>query len=175
MSNTIQLTQPTHQFLSGKHNASFATFQLPQLQKINAGSINFTQQSSVGVSATSGVCVTSGTTFSVFSSNAVVASLSSIQKIPSVYFIALDHIDIGEKILSFNQSIFARVTNNENGFVCQNEELGIITMAVDLENCIKDFKDEILFVLNEYGKEEDSKLTSDAKELKRKILAYVRQ
>ena len=171
----MQLIQPTHQFLSGKPNATLSTFQLPQLQEINAGSVNVTQQSSVGEYVTSGLYIASGATFSAFSSNAVMASFVPIQKIPSVYFIALDHIDVGGKILSFNQSIFARVSNNENGFVCQNEELGIITMAVDLENCIKDFKDEILFVLNEYGKEDDSKLTSDAKELKRKILAYVKQ
>src|SRR5208283_2889468 len=167
MSNTLQLIQPAHQFLSGKPNDTLSTFQLPQLQKINAGSVNVTQ-SSVGEYITSGISVTAGTVFSAFSCNAGVAPFNPIQKIPSVYFIVLDHIDVGNKILSFNQSIFARVSNNANGFVCKNDELGIITMAVDLENCIKDFKDEILFVLNEYGKEEDSKLTSDAKELKRK-------
>jgi hypothetical protein len=44
-----------------------------------------------------------------------------------------------------------------------------------LEDCIKDFKDEVTFVYNEYGKEDDNRLTSDAKELKRRILSHVRE
>jgi len=58
-------------------------------------------------------------------------------------------------------------------YFCQNEDLDIVSMSAKLEDCVKNFEDEILFVWNEYGKEDDSKLTNDAKELKRKILQYV--
>lgn len=159
MSVSPQLIQPAHQVLSGKPNASIPMLQLP----------HGNMQPSLGV------YVSSVSNFWVCSSNLSVTSPNPIQRIPSVYYVALDHIDAGDKILSFTQSIFAKVSYNENGYVCQNEELGIVTMAVNLENCLKDFKDEVLFVWNEYGKEDDSKLTSDAKDLKRKILTYVRQ
>jgi len=46
-------------------------------------------------------------------------------------------------------------------------------MSPTLESCIEEFKEEILFVWNEYGKEEDRRLTADAKALKEKILKHV--
>ena len=43
-------------------------------------------------------------------------------------------------------------------------------MSPQLEECVNDFEEEIILIWNEYGKEDSSKLTSDAKDLKAKIL-----
>jgi len=94
-------------------------------------------------------------------------------KSPSIYHITLERIDADGKILRFVQPITANVTYQEGVYFCQNEDLDIVSMSAKLEDCVKNFEDEILFVWNEYGKEDDSKLTNDAKELKRKILQYV--
>ena len=91
------------------------------------------------------------------------------------YFIALDHVTTGDKILSFAEPIIANVSFRDNVYSCQNEGLGIVAISPKLEECIKDFEDEILFIWNEYGKEDNAKLTSDAKELKGRILRHIKQ
>ena len=87
----------------------------------------------------------------------------------------LDHIDISGKILLFAEPIIADISFDDNMYSCKNEDLGIISMSSNLEDCIKDFKDEVLFIWNEYGKEENGRLTSDAKELKRRILSHLKK
>lgn len=92
---------------------------------------------------------------------------------PPIYYVTLDRIDADGKTLRFVEPITANVVYQDSVYFCQNEDLGIVSMSAKLEDCIKDFKDEILFVWNEYGKEDDSRLTNDAKELKRRILQYI--
>lgn len=92
---------------------------------------------------------------------------------PPIYYVTLDRIDANGKTLRFVEPITANVAYQDRVYFCQNEDLGIVSMSAKLEDCIKDFKDEILFVWNEYGKEDDSRLTNDAKELKRRILQYI--
>lgn len=87
----------------------------------------------------------------------------------------LDHIDIDGGILLFAEPIIANISFDGNVYSCRNEDLGIISMSANLEDCIKDFKDEVAFIWNEYGREEDSRLTSDAKELKRRVLSHLRK
>jgi AbrB family looped-hinge helix DNA binding protein len=93
----------------------------------------------------------------------------------AAYFIALDHVLAEDSTLSFIQPIIANVSLTNNIYSCQNSELGIVAMSPKLEECVKDFEKEILFIWNEYGKEDSSKLTNDAKELKAKILRYIKQ
>lgn len=85
----------------------------------------------------------------------------------------LDHIDANHQILAFVKPIIANISFNNDVFTCKSEELQIISASPTLDECTNDFKDEVLFIYNEYGKEEDSKLTEGAKRLKRKILEYV--
>ncbi|MCW4024700.1 MAG: AbrB/MazE/SpoVT family DNA-binding domain-containing protein [Candidatus Bathyarchaeota archaeon] len=103
--------------------------------------------------------------------------LTTLRKkdVNAAYFIALDHVTAGDKILSFAEPIVANVSFRGNVYSCQNEELGIVAVSPKLEECIKDFEDEIIFIWNEYGKEDDAQLTSDAKELKRRILRFIKQ
>jgi AbrB family looped-hinge helix DNA binding protein len=93
----------------------------------------------------------------------------------AAYFIALDHVTTGDEMLSLAEPIIAKVSLRDSVYFCQNEELGIVAISPKLEECIKDFEDEIVFIWNEYGKEDNAKLTSDAKELKIRILRYVKQ
>ena len=55
----------------------------------------------------------------------------------------------------------------------ENKDLDIISMSTDYKECLRDFHEEIFFVWEEYGKEDDDKLTNDAKELKSKILRHI--
>lgn len=93
----------------------------------------------------------------------------------AVYFIALDHVSTGDKMLSFTEPIIANVSFNDNVYSCKNEELGIVSISPKLEECIQDFEEEILCIWKEYGEEDNSKLTNDALELKEKILRYIKR
>jgi AbrB family looped-hinge helix DNA binding protein len=92
----------------------------------------------------------------------------------AAYFIALDHANTGDKMLTFTEPIIANVSFKDNVYYCKNEELCIIAISPKLEECIQDFEDEIFFIWNEYGKENNAKLTNDAKELKERILRHIK-
>jgi hypothetical protein len=92
-----------------------------------------------------------------------------------LYFVVIDHIDVDGNTLRFMEPITAKVTYRDNMYYCQNEDLGITSMSTRWEGCVKDFQDEILFIWNEYGKEDEGRLTDDAKELKRRILTHIKK
>ena len=85
----------------------------------------------------------------------------------------IDHIDVDHKTLAFAKPIVGNISLDNGIYICKSEELDIISASPDVNDCTNDFKEEVLFIYNEYGKEDDSKLTEGAKELKRKILEYV--
>ncbi len=91
----------------------------------------------------------------------------------AVYYLVLDRIDTDSGKLRLVEPIAASVTYQDSAYFCQNEELGIASLSPKLDECIKEFQDEVLFVWNEYGKESDDKLTDGAKELKRRIRQFV--
>jgi hypothetical protein len=93
----------------------------------------------------------------------------------TIFSITLYHIDVNGTSLSFVEPIIANVSFDGNVYSCQNQDLGILAISTTLDDCVEDFKEEVLFVWNEYGKETDSRLTDDAKELKRRILSHVNQ
>jgi hypothetical protein len=64
------------------------------------------------------------------------------------------------------------VAFRDGEYFCQNENLSIITVLPTLKLCVKEFKEELLFVLDEYGKKRDDGLTVDAGALKEKILKH---
>lgn len=94
-------------------------------------------------------------------------------RLPPIYCIGVDSINHGKGKYCFSQPIIAIVGYNNNLYSMENKDLGIITMDTDYGKCLQDFRDELLFVLNAYGKEKDDNLTSDAKELKKRILQYL--
>lgn len=93
----------------------------------------------------------------------------------AAYFIALDHVVAEDKTISLVEPIFIHVSFNDGLYSCKNQDLGVVTISPKLEECVKEFENEIIFILNEYGKEDDAHLTSDAKELKKAILKHVKQ
>lgn len=92
-----------------------------------------------------------------------------------LYFVVIDHIDVNGDTLRFMAPITAKVTYRDNMYYCQNEDLGITSISSRWEGCVKDFQDEILFIWNEYGKEDEDRLTKDAKDLKRRILTHIKK
>jgi len=91
----------------------------------------------------------------------------------AVYLLVLDRIITGSEKLSLVEPIAASVTYQDNAYFCQNEDLRIFSTSAKLEDCMRDFEEEVVFLFNEYGKEDDDRLTKDARELKRRILQYI--
>ena len=91
----------------------------------------------------------------------------------AVYYLVLDHIATGSEKLRLAEPIAASVAYQDNVYFCQNEDLRIFSTSARLEDCIRKFEEEVVFVFNEYGKEDDDRLTKDARELKRRILQYI--
>ena len=85
----------------------------------------------------------------------------------------LDHITIDGKSVRLIKPIAVNARFQDSMYFCQNEDLGIASISSRLEECIKDFREKVLFVWNEYGKASDDILTDGAKELKRRIQQYV--
>ncbi len=88
--------------------------------------------------------------------------------------ISIPNIIYDNKKLHLTTPIMASINFQSNMFTIENKELDIIAMSTDYNKCLEDFYDEVFFVWEEYGKANDDILTDDAKELKRKILQYVR-
>ena len=93
--------------------------------------------------------------------------------LPPIYCIGIESIKHSKGMLCFLQPIIAIVGYSDNLYCMENKDLGIITMSIDYKQCLQDFKDEFLFILKAYGEEKDNNLTTDAKELKKRILRYL--
>lgn len=78
-----------------------------------------------------------------------------------------------EKRLLLRKPIEVTPDFRDGMWIMENKDFDIISMSTDYEECLRDFHDEVFFVYEEYGQEDDDKLTNGAKELKRKILQYV--
>lgn len=85
----------------------------------------------------------------------------------------LYHIISGKKGLSLMKPIEYTIDFRDGIWTMENKDLGIISISNGYKECFSDFNDEVFFIYEEYGQEEDDKLTKDAKELKRKILQHI--
>jgi len=87
--------------------------------------------------------------------------------------IFIDSLPLRGKQLELLKPILGVVRFSDNLCSVENEELGVFTVNEDLNECLREFKRDISFVLSEYGEEPEDNLTDDAKQLKRRILDYV--
>jgi hypothetical protein len=95
--------------------------------------------------------------------------------LPPIYCIGINKIDHRKGKYRFTQPIIAIVGYQDGLYSMENKELDIITMSRDYNQCFQDFKDEVLFILKEYGEEDNNNLTSDARKLKTGILRYLKK
>lgn len=65
------------------------------------------------------------------------------------------------------------VSKKRGLFVMTNKELHLIATGKTYDECLAEIEGEFIFVYHEYGLENDSRLSKDGQELKRKVLAYV--
>ena len=90
---------------------------------------------------------------------------------PTCVFI--DSIPLRGTQVELSRPIVGVVRLRDNYCSVENEELGLFTVKKDLSECLREFKQDISFLLSEYGEESEDALTEDARQLKRKILEYV--
>ena len=78
------------------------------------------------------------------------------------------------KAMDVGEPLTVSLGDRDGIWTMESEELGIIAMGADYEDCLKDFNDEFLFVWDAYGSADKAALTAGARELKRKIGSIVK-
>jgi len=76
--------------------------------------------------------------------------------------------------LVLSESLVISVDYEDDSWIMKNDELGIVAMNRDYDETVNEFNDEFAFVWKQYGSAPDNKLTDDAKQLKNKIVHYVK-
>lgn len=79
----------------------------------------------------------------------------------------------GRKRLLLRKPIEVTPDFRDGIWTMENKDFDIISMSPDYTECLRDFNEEVFFVWEAYGQEDDDKLTKGAQELKRKILRYI--
>jgi hypothetical protein len=103
------------------------------------------------------------------------ATAEGLEYLATLYrCINIGSIVFRDRQLDLARPIPALVSVQDDRYVIENNELGIFTVNQNFEEGLREFKEDISFILSEYGDERDEVLTSDARELKRKILTYAR-
>jgi hypothetical protein len=182
MSDTLQLTKIAPQLWEPKHDQV-----IPELQSLPKG-IQSISKADVAIEPLPFAFATQ-TLYAILSALQVKEINTTIGMFPTsvptkaeldkgillspLYFVAVDHINVDGNTLRLMEPITANVTYQDSMYFCQNEDLGIVSMSAKLEDCVRSFQEEVVFLFNEYGKEDDDRLTKDARELKRKILHYI--
>jgi hypothetical protein len=99
--------------------------------------------------------------------------LTIARRLPPIYYVGINCLKEDEKEYNLTKPIFAVVCYQNGLYSMENKDLTIITMSADYDQCLNDFKDEVLFIIEEYATKDDGKLANDAKELKRRINQYI--
>jgi hypothetical protein len=85
----------------------------------------------------------------------------------------IQRISSGGSELPLAQPLRIAIDFRDGNWIMENQELGIISISADYDQCLEDFNSEFLFLSREYGGADDSSLTLDAKALKSKVLEYI--
>ena len=95
--------------------------------------------------------------------------------LPPIYCVSVIELLGRDERVCFSRPVIAIVGYQNGLYSMENKDLDIIVVSNDYRQCFQDFKDELRFILKEYGQEDSANLTSDAKELKRIILSYLKK
>jgi hypothetical protein len=108
-----------------------------------------------------------------FDSAGNVREITSVDRIEPFRELTLLRVFSGEDELVLRQSVSVGIDYAEDRWVASNDDIGIVAMEVDYDDCLRSFQDEFFFAWREYGRADDSTLTEGARELKRALLSLV--
>ncbi|MDG6222327.1 MAG: hypothetical protein QCH99_03595 [Candidatus Bathyarchaeota archaeon] len=110
---------------------------------------------------------------SVLSSSASLDYSKEYTKSPRC--IHINRINLGNRPIELARDIPALVKLNKEGYLFENNELGIFTVNRNFDQGLEEFKEDISFLITEYGEATEADLTQDARQLRQRILTYVRR
>ncbi len=108
-----------------------------------------------------------------FDADGNVREIAEVSQIKPFSHLELLRIFSNAEELQLSQPLVVAVDYRDNMWVMENEELAVSSIAIEYEECLRDFNSAVLMVWKEYAKADNKELTKDAIELKRKILQYV--
>lgn len=75
--------------------------------------------------------------------------------------------------LNLKKPLKVEVSKKRGLFVMTNKELHLIATGKTYDECLAEIQGEFIFVHQEYGLADASRLSKDAQELKREVLGFV--
>ena len=108
-----------------------------------------------------------------FDSAGNIREIESVDRIEPFRELTLQRLFSGEEEMVLKEPVTVSIDYSENQWIASNDDLGIVAMDPDYDNCLKEFQDEFFFAWREYGKADDSLLTVGARDLKRTLRTLV--
>lgn len=106
----------------------------------------------------------------------VAKSLDDLQS--AVYHITtlnLQKLSWKDKEIQLLSPLTLKIYYQDDLWVMENENLGIICAERDYNRCLEDVQEEFFFLWEKYGKADVKKLTEGARKLKNKILKLIEE
>lgn len=110
-----------------------------------------------------------------FDAEGNVEELTDVRRINRFTEITLERVLSKDREFVLSEPLIVSIDYKDDAWLMRNDDLGIVAMAPDYDDCLKDFGDEFALIWREYGNASDDELTKDARELKQKILIYVKK
>jgi hypothetical protein len=109
-----------------------------------------------------------------FDSAGNVRQMTSVDRIEPFRELTLQRLLRGDDELVLRIPVAISIDFRDSMWVSENEDLGIVCVSEDYDECLQNFQDEFFFAWKEYGSADDSTLTVGARDLKRALTHLVR-
>jgi hypothetical protein len=108
-----------------------------------------------------------------FDSAGNVREITAVDRFEPFRELTLQRLFKGDTELVLRQPVSVAIDYNDDLWIAENDDLGIVAANEDYDVCLQDFQDEFFFAWEEYGRAEDSQLTVGARNLKRSLTELV--
>lgn len=108
-----------------------------------------------------------------FDSAGNIREIATVDRIEPFRGLSLQRLFTGEEELVLRQPVAVSIDYRDDQWVAENDELGILAIDEDYDDCLRSFQDEFFFAWREYGNADDASLTVGARDLKRALRALV--
>ena len=102
-----------------------------------------------------------------------IKEIASVDRIEPFRSLTIQRLFSGEEELVLRNPVSVAIDYREDQWVAENEELGILAMDEDYDDCLGSFQDEFFFAWKEYGTADETTLTAGARDLKLALRSLV--
>ena len=104
-----------------------------------------------------------------------VAELLNVSKIQPFTSTKINRVFADKNELPLSEPLEVQIDWSHKQWMMRRDDLNIVAMGKDYDECLKDFYNQFFFVWREYGLAQDASLGASAKGLRKTILALVKE